>query len=289
MSLALPVDCVSETAFITAFCRALETERPDAHFRDPFARRLAGMRGAEGLQKILGGEAGAVGCIVRTCLVDELILEAFRESAIDTVVNLGAGLDTRPYRLPLPNTTRWIEIDSADVLAYKAQALEGFTPVCKLESLALDVANADHRLALCRRVAATANTALLVAEGLLVYMTSAQVASLASDLYAWSQFRYWVCDLVSPHVFRLAREQVPFAAGSDNVTMQFAPEAGAEFFREFGWETADCRWSVEEGRRLERRYFPDSLLEDLSVEQREALRRLNAVVTLKRTEIRSAA
>jgi hypothetical protein len=74
-----------------------------------------------------------------------------------------------------------------------------------------------------------------------------------------------------------------------NVVMRFAPETGAEFFREFGWETATCRWSVEEGRRLERQYFPDSLLAALSVEQSEAVRRLNAVVTLKRTDARCAA
>jgi methyltransferase (TIGR00027 family) len=300
MSLTLPVECVSETAFITAYCRALETDRPDAHFRDPHARRLAGVRGQESLKKIPGGESGAVGCIVRTCLVDELILTAFQETAIDTVINFGAGLDARPYRLPLPETTHWIEIDNPEVLSYKAQALEGYTPMCRLDSIPLDVANAGQRQAFCRRVSETSQNALIITEGLLVYMSPEQVAALAGDFSRWPQFRYWVSDLVSPNAFHLARETVAFAPDSDAVTqsaganqtqhiaMHFAPETGADFFREFGWETAICRWSVEEGRRLERRYFPDSLLAGLSVEQRDAVCRLNAVVTLRRMESRCA-
>ena len=36
---------VSDTARWVAFYRAMESERPDAVFRDPFARRLAGERG----------------------------------------------------------------------------------------------------------------------------------------------------------------------------------------------------------------------------------------------------
>ena len=37
---------ISDTALLAAIYRARETERPDAVFRDPFARRLAGERGA---------------------------------------------------------------------------------------------------------------------------------------------------------------------------------------------------------------------------------------------------
>src|ERR1700683_3089968 len=37
---------VSDTARLVAVDRAVESERPDALFRDPFARRLAGERGA---------------------------------------------------------------------------------------------------------------------------------------------------------------------------------------------------------------------------------------------------
>ena len=61
--------------------------------------------------------------VARTCVYDELIMKLVEEEKIDTVINLAAGLDTRPYRLSLPSSLRWIEIDLPQVLAYKAEKL----------------------------------------------------------------------------------------------------------------------------------------------------------------------
>src|SRR5262249_48122070 len=120
MSVALPVECVSDTAFITAFCRVVETERSDSHFCDPFARKLAGPRGERLLKSLPGWESTVAGCAIRTHLFDRLLLETIEASGIDAVVNLGAGLDTRPYRLALPAGLRWFEVDAPGVIEYKA-------------------------------------------------------------------------------------------------------------------------------------------------------------------------
>src|SRR5262245_33651531 len=119
MSTALPVDCVSDTAFVLASLRALESDRGDAHFHDACAEHLAGDRGSALVNRLPGGASSAAGCIVRTCLIDELLMEFVRERQIDAVLNLGAGLDTRPYRLDLPPSMHWTEVDSSEVLDYK--------------------------------------------------------------------------------------------------------------------------------------------------------------------------
>ena len=41
------IDSISDTARWAAVYRARETDRPDAVFRDPFAKRLAGERGEQ--------------------------------------------------------------------------------------------------------------------------------------------------------------------------------------------------------------------------------------------------
>jgi O-methyltransferase involved in polyketide biosynthesis len=46
MSKAGPIRDISDTARWVAMYRAIESERPDARFRDPFAGRLAGERSA---------------------------------------------------------------------------------------------------------------------------------------------------------------------------------------------------------------------------------------------------
>ena len=43
--------------------------------------------------------------VIRTIIIDDLINQAISQG-VDTVLNLGAGLDTRPYRMQLPKTLR---------------------------------------------------------------------------------------------------------------------------------------------------------------------------------------
>src|SRR5262245_46139995 len=101
---------VSDTARWVATYRARETERPDALFRDPFARRLADERG----ERIAAATPNVAGSdwpfIVRTVLFDRLIADEVARG-VDAVVNLAAGLDARPYRMALPASLQWIEID----------------------------------------------------------------------------------------------------------------------------------------------------------------------------------
>src|SRR5437016_12277694 len=97
----------------------MESERPDALFRDPYARRLAGPRGEQIVAEMPKGRAWAWPMIVRTAVMDELILRAVEGDGGDTVLNLAAGLDARADRLPLPPALRRLYVDFRDVAAYK--------------------------------------------------------------------------------------------------------------------------------------------------------------------------
>jgi methyltransferase (TIGR00027 family) len=261
----------------------METDRPDAHFRDPYARMLAGARGEELMERLPDGAMTASSCIVRSCLMDRFILQSIGEADIDTVVDLGAGLDTRPYRLPLPSSLTWIEVDLPDVLAYKACKLNGHHPACALESVHLDLGNADARQALFASIDSTAKRILVVSEGLLMFLTRGQVASLACDLYARSQVRCWLSDIVSATALRLMGHFADQSLQGRDITLQFAPEEGPAFFQPYGWDSAELRSLVEESRRLDRWFLPVPLLfSNLSAVQWQVLHGLIAVMMLRR-------
>jgi methyltransferase (TIGR00027 family) len=282
MPATLPVESVADTALLTAFCRALESERPDAVFRDPYARRLAGPRGEQLLRRFSGGTLTAAGCAVRTSILDSLIVKTLREDAVDTVVNLGAGLDTRPYRLALSPSIAWMEVDHPAVLAYKAKILEPYFPACALESVPLDIADVGARQSFLARVGASASRVLVVTEGLLVYMTPDAVAALASDLHKWPPFQWWLTDLVSSRALTLMQSRYCESPNSGNVSLRFAPAAGPEFFQPYGWETAEFHSCLQEGQRLNRLFLADALLAaDFSDEQRQVLLELFTVAKLK--------
>src|SRR5262245_15406547 len=96
---------VSDTALWVALYRAEESERKDALFHDPYARRLAGERGQRILDTVPGAHRISWPMVVRTQVLDEIILRLVKEHGVDTVLNLAAGLDARPWRLPLPAAT----------------------------------------------------------------------------------------------------------------------------------------------------------------------------------------
>ena len=84
----------TDTARWVAVYRARETERPDALFRDPFAKRLAGRRGeqiADAMPNVSGTEWPFV---MRTLLFDRMISDEVARG-VDLVLNLAAGLDTQ--------------------------------------------------------------------------------------------------------------------------------------------------------------------------------------------------
>src|SRR5437879_9877471 len=118
-----PITHVSDTARWVAMYRAWESERPDALFHDPYARRLAGPQGETIVRTMPKARTWAWPMVVRTCLFDELILRDIERDGVGTVLNLGAGLDARPWRAPLSPAVRWRGVELADVVALSKQQL----------------------------------------------------------------------------------------------------------------------------------------------------------------------
>ena len=202
-----PIHDIADTAWWTAVYRARETDRKDALFRDPFARRLAGERGAEIAAEAERQKGSEWSMAARTLLFDELILEQVAKGA-DMVVNLAAGLDARPYRLELPSALTWVEVDLPGLLDYKTQVLSGERAVCALERAPLDLSDAAARRDLFDRLGRRAARPLIVSEGLLIYLSHDEVGRLARDLAAVSTFRRWILDLASPGLLRIMRKNL---------------------------------------------------------------------------------
>src|SRR5216117_1903191 len=243
---------VSDTARWVALYRAMESERPDALFHDPYARRLAGPRGEQILASMPKGRTWAWAMIVRTAVMDELILRAIAPAGLGTVLNLAAGLDTRPDRLPLAPSLRWVEVDFPDVIAYKQEQLAGERPVCALEQVGVDLTDAARRRALFAQISSAGRPVLVVTEGLLIYLTREQVAALADDLAAQPSFRWWLLDIASPGLLKMLEKTWGRAVAAGNATFQFAPAEGTAFFAPHGWREAEFRSTWEEALRLKR-------------------------------------
>ena len=282
MPASLPLGHVVDTARITAICRAFETERPDSIFRDPYARLFAGEESERMLASWPGWKFTVAGCVVRTIVIDRMIENAVRESDVDVVVNLGAGFDARPYRLELPESLTWIEVDHEVVLTEKEQKLHAVEPKCVLRRIACDLAETASRQSLLHEVALTASRALLITEGLLVYLADEEASQLTREVTHTRCIEWWITDLVSRAGISMIERTLRRAPGPRDVQMRFTP-AGAEFFQRHGWNPEVARSCVEEGSRRRRPIVAPAIWQRaVSHEQRKMLRRLLLVLQLGR-------
>jgi methyltransferase (TIGR00027 family) len=246
-----PIHNISDTARWAAFYRAKESERPDAVFRDRLARRLAGERGEEIAATMPFFEHHAWTWVTRTYLFDQFISEQVAQG-VDMVINLAAGLDARPYRMALPPSLQWVEVDLPELLAYKDEVLEGEKPVCALERVRLDLANVAGRRELFDRLGQKTRKALVITEGLIIYFSPDEVASLAQDLARPASFQRWTTDVASPGLLAMLQKSLGGPLGQGGASLKFGPEEGPGFFARFGWTAIDVRSMLKTAARLKR-------------------------------------
>ncbi len=230
---------ISDTARWVAFYRAMETERPNAIFQDPYARKLAGERGEQIVHALKRGRSQSWAMVVRTKLIDDILLQILAGGSIDVVLNLAAGLDMRPYRLTLPPQLRWVEVDLPEMLDYKIEMLGNEKPRCQLERVKTDLADVPARQELFGRINSGARGIFVITEGLLGYLTEQQVGALAGDLHQADRFQCWVTDLASPKVLQMTQKHWGKQLNEARAPLQFAPAAAEDFFAPYGWKSSE--------------------------------------------------
>jgi len=172
----MELGAVSRTAIGVARVRARESARADRLFDDPYAAVFAALGEQPTEAPSPARLAIAFQIIIRTRFYDDW-LAAQTAGGVRQVVLLGAGLDTRAFRLGWPEGTRVFELDLPPVLEVKDRCLTdvGAEPACDRVTIPADVTGEwlpGLAAAGFDRGAATA----WLAEGLLVYLDQQQAA-----------------------------------------------------------------------------------------------------------------
>jgi len=168
------------------------------------------------------------------------------------VVNLAAGLDTRPYRMALPGSLAWVEVDLPEILDYKESILRDETPTCKLERVRLDLADGIARSKLFDWLGGRAENVLILSEGLIIYLTREEAGALADDLRRPQSFQHWLLDIASPGLLRVIQKATSPQFADGVTALKFAPEDGPQFFARHGWKPVEVRSMLKTAAHLKR-------------------------------------
>ncbi len=183
------MDGVSRTSLCVAAYRAWETERRGGLFVDRFARVLAGPDGFAAAEEIAGlsgaprtADAPSMFAL-RTRFFDDHVLDAVTAGGIRQVVILGAGMDTRAFRLTWPAGTHLYEIDAASTFERKEPILGDLDarPRCERHLVVADLRE-EWCDWLLESGFAPAERTVWVVEGLIYYLPAGAAHRLLEDL-----------------------------------------------------------------------------------------------------------
>ncbi|MEV5016624.1 SAM-dependent methyltransferase [Streptomyces sp. NPDC053780] len=176
---------VGLTALLVAAARALETHRPDSLAQDSYAEHFVLAAPASAAWPVRPEQApdGDANPLwgrfaryfgLRTRVLDDFVLDAVRAGGVRQVVLLGAGLDSRAFRLDWPPGCVVFEIDRGGVLDFKHEVLAGVSaaPLTTRVPLPVDLRD-DWVGALTDAGFDTAAPTVWLAEGLLFYLPRA--------------------------------------------------------------------------------------------------------------------
>jgi methyltransferase (TIGR00027 family) len=140
---------VSSTAHLVAYIRSIEAKvyGEQKLFDDPYASILSGEVGERSIKIAEEGASWTPdqkkrflnSISVRTRTIDDYVMSCIQDHGIEQIVVLGAGLDTRPWRLhpnlPATSKVRYFEIDFPEVFNYKLDQLQsiGASPDASFE------------------------------------------------------------------------------------------------------------------------------------------------------------
>jgi len=184
---------VARTAFYCCALRADDAERVRPVCGDTFAARFLDAEVRAQIRPMLTQRGPSASNVARHRLIDDVLREGLRTDATRRIILLGAGFDTRAFRL---TGGRWWEFDSVELLDFKEQRLPAASAPNPVVRVAVDLSDGrvDEHLA----PLAGGDEAVVVMEGVSMYLTPAALTATARAVRTYLPNATFVCDVMTP-------------------------------------------------------------------------------------------
>jgi len=183
---------VSKTAYYCCGVRALDAAGARPVCGDQYAERFMTPEAWSLFEPFRGFAAPNASNVARHRLIDDLLRSAVQSRPETGVVIIGAGFDTRAYRLP---GGRWIELDEPAVMALKEAQLPASNAPNPLTRIA--IAFDQDSLAATLSPFHDLPTPIVVLEGVLSYLSAAEVRGLLGAIRTAFTNPTIICDLTT--------------------------------------------------------------------------------------------
>jgi len=240
---------VSKTAFYCCGVRALDARAPRPVCGDHLAERFMDDEAWASWAPFAETKPANASNVARHRIIDDLLRARLADDPAHRVVTIGAGFDTRPYRL---RGGRWLEWDEPLLMGFKEERLPARESPNPLERQAIDFGS--ESLAERLRPYATDEAVTVVVEGVMMYLTTEQVRALTHAVRATFPRVTLLTDLMTYAFFQKYGQPVYQHLHALGATFVLAPEHPRELIQKAGFRALGSHSMIE--RAVREKAFP---------------------------------
>jgi methyltransferase (TIGR00027 family) len=221
---------ISKTAFYCTGVRALDARRPTPVAGDVHAERFLDEAAWKVFEPFRGLTGANTSNVVRHRILDDLLRSRLAADPSHRVVTVGAGFDSRPFRL---SGGDWIEVDEPQVIAWKEERLPAGGSPNPLRRIAVDFDS--ERLADRLAFAAGPEETSVVVEGVLMYLGEVATRELLRSLAGLFPRLEILCDVMTTEFFDRFAGRIHRRIRDLGATFRLPARPLAEIFAEEGF------------------------------------------------------
>ena len=242
---------ISKTAFYCCGVRMQDAEREQPVCGDTYAKAFMNEEGLRILEAFKDETRPNMSNVARHRIIDDLLREELSANPDLTVVIIGAGFDTRAFRL---HGGRWVELDEPQVITYKDERLPAATSENELQRISIDFATES----LEQKLAAFSNRSpvTVVIEGVFMYLEEAAIDQLLQTLHRLFPQHTLICDLMTREFFEKNAGTIHEKLTGMGAVFKFTRDNPEEVFLTNGYRELETIPIIEKAVLLEAGEIP---------------------------------
>ena len=226
---------ISQTAFYCCGVRMQDAEREHPVCGDTYAKVFMNEDGLRILEKFKDEHNPNRSNVARHRIIDDLLRQELAAHPDLRVVIIGAGFDSRAYRL---KGGTWIELDEPQVIAYKNEHLPVSDSQNELHRIAIDFSS-DSLADKLASFADSVGPVVVVVEGVFMYLEQQAIEQLLQTLRRLFPQHKLICDLMTRKFFEKYGRTIHKKLTGMGATFKFTADNPEEIFVKNGYQRLD--------------------------------------------------
>lgn len=221
---------ISKTAFYCCGVRMQDAESADPVCGDVYAKIFMNEGGLQIVDSFKDETGPNASNVARHRVIDDLLRDELAADPSTTVILIGAGFDSRAFRL---DGGRWIELDEPQVIEYKNERLPPSDAPNELHRVPIDFSteSLEEKLEPYK----TGGRVTIVIEGVFMYLDEVAIKQLLHTLHRLFPHHRLLCDLMNRKFFQKHSKSLHEKLAGVGATFKFTVNDPEKIFLKNGY------------------------------------------------------